>query len=194
MDIDLLQKFLVPLVSAIAGGLISYKLSRIKEKKEEAIKRLESLYEIQNINYKMLGSFSDLEQSLNTYVLSTEIVEPHSQLIVTNKIKECSDALAEFYVLTLANAVYLNKGVFNRAKKTHEDIRFLFVNVMKYNYTKTNGKLKVYTQTNLDFLRQATEKIAMFQDTLAEKIEPKLVKHYMEKYNKSYNFNVKKTD
>lgn len=183
--IDLLQKFLVPLVSAVLGGLISYKLLRIKEKKEEATKRLESLYEIQNINYKMLGSFSDLEESLNIYVLSTEIVVPDSQLIVANKIKKCSDELAEFYVLTLANAVYLNEDVFNHAKKTHEDIRFLFLGVIKNNYTTVNGKLKVYTQKNQEFLRQATDKIALFQHALAEEIEPNLVKHYMEKYNKS---------
>lgn len=185
IDIDLLQKFLVPLVGAIVGGLISYQLLRIKEKKEEAKKRLESLYEIQNINYKMLGSFSDLEQSLNIYVLSTEVVVPDSELIVTNKIKECSDALAEFYVLTLSNAVYLNEEVFNHAKKTHEDIRFLFLGVIKNNYTNANGKLKVYTQKNLDCLRQATDKLAVFQHTLAEKIQPNLVKRYMEKYNKS---------
>ncbi|MED1407290.1 hypothetical protein P4U07_32090 [Bacillus mycoides] len=74
MNIELALKDLIPFGSAflgaLTGGYITYSLSKAKEKKETAKKRLESLFELQRINFKLLSSFADLELKLKIYSFS----------------------------------------------------------------------------------------------------------------------------
>ncbi|NRQ69740.1 hypothetical protein HQK17_16350 [Bacillus cereus] len=183
MNTELLLKILIPLGSTLFGGFITYSLWRVKERKEIAQKQLESLFELQKINFKLLDNFNDLETSLDIYVSSPSVVEPYNQSLVTEKIKQCSSELAEVYVVTLANAVHINSETFEYAKQMHEEARRLFVNVTKSNYTYVNGELRGYTTQNLNTLQKATMKIAQLQDFLMRK-ESLYVERYINKYNK----------
>ncbi|MGN4944563.1 hypothetical protein [Bacillus cereus group sp. MYBK104-1] len=182
MDTELIMKILIPLGTAILGGLITYCLSKIKENKEIAQKQLESLFELQKINFKLLDNFNELETSLDIYVSSPTVIEPHSQLIVTEKIKKCSSELAEAYVSTLVNAVHINGETFKQAKQVHEEVRLLFVSVTQSNYTNVNGELRGYTAQNLYALQAVTMKIAKLQEYLME-IESSYVDQYINTYN-----------
>lgn len=188
MSIELALKDLIPFGSAflgaITGGSITYSLSRAKEKKEEIKKRFEAMYEIQSINYKIIGRFKSLEGILQTYILSPVVME---QSTVTDKIQECLNEWAELYVLTLANAVYITEDIFQDTKQVHEDIRRLLLSVINPNITNINGQIRMYTDVNLVALQKATEKISILQDDLMEK-EPHLVRHYMKKYNNDHMF------
>ncbi|HHK5535006.1 TPA: hypothetical protein ACQUHH_003475 [Bacillus mobilis] len=191
MNTDLVLKILIPLGSTIFGGLITYRFNKVKEKKEIAQKQLESIFELQKINFKLLDSFNDLETSLDIYVSSPTVVEPYSQSIVREKIKKCSSELAEAYVLTLANAAHINSETFKHAKQVHEEVRTSFVSVTRSNYTKVNGELRGYTIQNLNALQAVTMKIAKLLDHIM-KIEAPYVEKYINTYNKKfYTYNKK---
>lgn len=183
MNIELALKDLIPfgsaLVGALTGGCITYGLSRVKEKKETTKKQLESLFELQKINFKLLSSFTDSLMILDRYVLLPTKVEDYDGDKVTRRIVECSDELADLYVASLSHAVHINKDIFKLVKKAHDDTRFLFVEIQKSNINQAWGFVRTYSQENRDALNAAINIIAMLQDKLMQ-MEVEYVNRYIQ--------------
>ncbi|WP_367899817.1 hypothetical protein [Bacillus pseudomycoides] len=182
MNIELALKDLIPfgsaLVGALTGGYITYSLSRIKEKKETVKKQLESLFELQRINFKLLNSFTDSLMILDKYALLPTEKEDYDVDKVTRRILECSNELAELYVVSLSHAVHINQDIFKLVKKTHDNTRFLFVEIQKSNENVVNGIVRTYSHKNRNALNEAIDNIALLQDTLMQ-IEEKYVERYI---------------
>ncbi|MED2186828.1 hypothetical protein [Bacillus wiedmannii] len=188
MNIDLALKDLIPFGSAFfgacIGGTITYKLFTVKEKKEGEKKQLESLFELQKINYKLLSSFNELLGNLSMYIFLPNEKETFSADEITNMIQKCSDNLAELNVVSLAHAVYMKNDIFELVKQAHEDTRLLFLKVTEGNTVKDVGYFKIYSQQNVNFLEKASKRIEILQRDLMGK-ETQYVERYMNKYNKN---------
>ncbi len=187
MNIDLALKDLIPFGSALLGagfgGTITYKLFTVKEKKEGAKKQLESLFELQKINYKLLSSFNELLGNLSMYIFLPNEQEKFSADEITDMIQKCSDNLAEMNVVSLAHAVHMKNGTFDLVKKAHEDTRLFFLKVTVGYTVEDVGYFKIYSQQNVTFLERASKRIERLQRDLMEK-EKQYVERYMTKYNK----------
>ncbi len=183
MDIELVLKSLVPFGSALLGGYITYSMSRAKEKKEVAKKQLESIFELQKINFKLLGMFNELKISLQRHAFAHMQMEEYSGKIVTNKIQKCFNELVELNVASLAYAVNMDKGVFDLVKKTHDEVTIQFIPVTKVNNVVINGMSRIYSEENISSLETVYEKIENLQTTLMVQ-EALYVERYMKKYNK----------
>lgn len=188
MNIDLALKDLIPFGSALLGagigGTITYKLFTVKEKKEGEKKQLESLFELQKINYKLLSSFNELLGNLSMYIFLPNDKEKFSADEITDMIQKCSDNLAELNVVSLAHAVHMQNNIFDLVKRAHEDTRLLFLKVTEGNKVKDVGYFKIYSQQNVNFLERSINRIAVLQRDLMEK-EKEYVERYMGKYNKN---------
>lgn len=188
MNIDLALKDLIPFGSALLGagigGTITYGLFTVKERKEGAKKQLESLFELQKINYKLLSSFNELLGKLSMYIFLPNEKEESSADVITKMIQKCSDNLAELNVVSLAHAVHMKNDIFELVKQAHEDTRLLFLKVTEGNTVKDVGYFKIYSQQNVNFLERASKRIAVLQSELMEK-EKQYVERYMNKYNKN---------
>ncbi|PFM33596.1 hypothetical protein [Bacillus cereus] len=188
MNIDLALKDLIPFGSALLGagigGTITYKLFTVKEKKEGEKKQLESLFELQKINYKLLSSFNELLGNLSMYLFLPNEKEKFGADEITDMIQKCSDILAELNVVSLAHAVHMKNDVFELVKQTHEDTRLLYLKVTEGNTVKDIGDFKIYSQQNVVFLEKVIKRIAILQSDLMEK-EKQYVERYMNKYNKN---------
>ncbi|UTG85129.1 hypothetical protein [Bacillus paranthracis] len=187
MNIDLALKDLIPfgtaLLGAGIGGSITYGLFTVKERKEGAKKQLESLFELQKINYKLLSSFNELLGNLSMYIFLPNEQEKFSADEITAMIQKCSDILAEMNVVSLAHAVHMKNDIFEAVKQTHEDTRQLYLKVTEGNTVEGTGYFKIYSQQNVIFLEKVIKRIAILQSDLMEK-EKQYVERYMEKYNK----------
>ncbi|HDR4695205.1 hypothetical protein [Bacillus cereus] len=187
MSIDLALKDLIPfgstLLGAITGGVITYSLFTVKERKEGAKKQLESLFELQRVNYKLLSSFNELLGKLTMYNFLPNEEEEYSADEITNMIQKCSDNLAELNVVSLAHAVNMKKDIFEFVKQTHEDTRLLFLRVTEQNIVNDSGRFKIYSGQNVAFLERASKRIEILQRDLMEN-EKQYVERYMKKYNK----------
>ncbi|MEI4716939.1 hypothetical protein WAG26_16655 [Bacillus cereus] len=51
---DLVSKVLIAIVSALLGWYTTTRIAKAKERKEDARKQLEAVYELQKINYKFM--------------------------------------------------------------------------------------------------------------------------------------------
>ncbi|OSX94360.1 hypothetical protein BTJ45_01717 [Bacillus mycoides] len=187
MNIDLALKDLIPFGSALLGagigGTITYKLSTVKEKKEGEKKQLESLFELQKINYKLLSSFNELLGNLSMYIFLPNEQEKFSADEITAMIQKCSDILAEMNVVSLAHAVHMKNDIFEAVKQAHEDTRLLYLRVTEQNIVQDSGRFKMYSEKNVNSLEQASRRIEILQSVLMEK-EKEYVERYMKKYNK----------
>lgn len=181
MDLGLkeLLPFGTTLFGAITGGLITYRLSKLKEKKEAEEKRLESLFELQRIHFKLIRSFTDLQLHLEIYISVLEESEKNSVEVVTNKIIDCSDELMDSRVLSLGKAVHISEEVFEVINTKHDEIRFAFYEITVANENNVNGMKKVYSERNLTALKIAFNHIATLQEYLM-----KTEKKYSEMYIK----------
>ncbi|PEI32374.1 hypothetical protein CN644_23995 [Bacillus wiedmannii] len=187
MNIDLALKDLIPFGSALLGagigGTITYGLFTVKERKEGTKKQLESLFEIQKINYKLLSSFNELLGNVSMYIFLPNEQEKFSADEITDMIQKCSDNLAEMNVVSLAHAVHMKNDMFELVKQAHEDTRQLYLKVTEGNKVESVGYFKIYSQQNVIFLEKAIKRIAILQRELTEK-EKQYVEQYMKKYNK----------
>ncbi|MGF9965963.1 hypothetical protein [Bacillus rhizoplanae] len=117
------------MLGALIGGFITYRLTKAKERKEAREKRLESLFELQRLNFKLLRSLTDLEIKLKIYISASPEIEDYNVKVVSNKIHECLDELADSHVVALGNAVHISREVFECINKKHDEIIKLFVPV-----------------------------------------------------------------
>ncbi|MED1060377.1 hypothetical protein [Bacillus mycoides] len=178
MDIESVLKSLIPLGSALLGGYITYRMNRAKEKKEADKKQLESLFELQKINFKLLSSFTDCLMILDKYALLPTEKEDYDMDKVTRRILECSNELAELNVVSLSHAIHINKDIFKLVKETHVETRLLFPGIQKSNPNMVNGVVRTYSFENKNGLNSAIEKIALLQNTLML-MEEKYVERYI---------------
>ncbi|PRT19820.1 hypothetical protein [Bacillus wiedmannii] len=187
MNIDLALKDLIPfgsaLLGACIGGTITYRLFTVKERKEGAKKQLESLFELQKINYKLLSSFNELLGNVSMYILLPNEQEKCSADEITDMIQKCSDNLAEMNVVSLAHAVHMKNDIFELVKQAHEDTRQYYLKVTEGNTVEGAGYFKIYSQQNVIYLEKAIKRIAILQSYLMEE-EKQYVEQYMKKYNK----------
>ncbi|HDV8362670.1 TPA: hypothetical protein RKT18_005566 [Bacillus cereus] len=181
---DLVSKVLIAIVSALLGWYTTTRIAKAKERKEDARKQLEALYELQKINYKLFGSFFELQHKLQIYVSSSVEKEGYSAIIVTDMIKKCSDELAELNVVSLSHAIHMKQSVFDLVRKTHEEARINYLSVTKGNRSTMDGVLKIYSEENVFSLEKVIGNIEILQRNLLEK-EKKYVEQYMKKYNKN---------
>ncbi|MBJ8039057.1 hypothetical protein JDS78_02095 [Bacillus cereus group sp. N17] len=180
MDIESVLKSLIPLGSALLGGYITYRMNRAKEIKEVAKKQLESLFELQKINFKILGIFNELELKLSVYVSSPVVIEGYDGITVTDKIQKCSDELVELYVVSLAHAIHMKIDEFEFVKQAHDETRNYYLAVTERN----DNNSKIYSEKNIMALQAASKKVEILQRSLIEK-EKSYVESYMKKYNKN---------
>ncbi|HDX9631846.1 TPA: hypothetical protein ROY30_005616 [Bacillus cereus] len=183
MDIELVLKSLVPFGSALLGGYITYSMSRAKEKKEVAKKQLESVFELQKINFKLLGMFNELKISLHRHAFSDVQTEEYSGKIVADKIQKCLNEWIELNVASLAHAVNMEKGIFELVKKTHDEATVHFMPVTKAENVVIKGMTRIYSEKNISSLETVYDKIEHLQTALMEQ-EKVYVERYMKKYNK----------
>ncbi|WP_377865789.1 hypothetical protein [Bacillus sp. R86525] len=183
MDIELVFKSLVPFGSALLGGYITYSMSRAKEKKEVAKKRLESVFELQKINFKLLGMFNELKTSLYIHAFSDVQTEEYSGKKVTEKVQKCLNELIESNVESLAHAVNMEKGVFELVKKAHDEANVQFKPVTKAENVVIKGMTRIYSEKNISSLDTVYDNIENLQTALMEQ-EKVYVERYMKKYNK----------
>ncbi|KAA0766382.1 hypothetical protein [Bacillus sp. SH5-2] len=182
LDISSLKDFFPfgsAMLGAITGGCITYSLSRIKEKKEITKKQLESLFELQKINYKLLSSFTDCLMILDRYVLLPTKIEDYDGDKAARRIVECSNELADLYVASLSHAVHINKDIFKLVKQVHDDTRFLFVKIQKSNINEVRGIVKTYSHENRGALSTAISHITLLQNTLMQ-MEAEYVNRYIQ--------------
>lgn len=182
LDISSLKDFFPfgsAMLGAVTGGCITYSLSRIKEKKEITKKQLESLFELQKINYKLLSSLTDSLMILDRYVLLPKKIEDYDGDKAARRIVECSNELDDLYVASLSHAVHINKDIFKLVKKVHDDTRFLFVEIKRSNIHETRGIVKIYSHENRSALSTAISYISRLQHTLMQ-MEAEYVNRYIQ--------------
>ncbi|MFV8517136.1 hypothetical protein [Bacillus sp. SBS7] len=169
------------MLGACTGGFITFMLTRSKDRKERKEKRLNSLFELQQLNFKLIRSLTDLELKLSVYISAQQEIEGYNVETINETVQKCLDELADARVVSLGNAIHINGEVFKAVSVGQAEVMKLFVPVTVQNKFIDNGRLKVYSQDNLIAVQNTFKKIVYLQDMLMQQ-ERKYVNQYINKY------------
>ncbi|WP_225990664.1 hypothetical protein [Bacillus luti] len=167
------------MLGAMVGGGITYWIAKNKERKETKQKQLESLFELQKINFNLVQSIRDLQNMIKNYLSDSVKIEEISIKEVNKKVKECLDELANSRAELLGNAVHLSEDIFNYVSDKHDEImkKFLFTTFSGLD-TEYEGS---YIKEDIENLENVINKMIILQDFLMQK-EKLYVKHYLNEY------------
>lgn len=173
--------FFSAILGAITGGTITFMLTKSKEKKERREKRLNSLFELQRLYFKLIRSLLDLELKVSVYISTPQEVEGYSIDAINSMVPNCLDELADVRVASLGNAIHVSEEMFKLVNDGMEEAMLLFVPVtVQKNYIH-NGQLKFLSNDNLIAIQNTHKKIAELQMVLMKQ-EKIYVSNYFNKY------------
>ncbi|HDR7847486.1 TPA: hypothetical protein QCY30_002160 [Bacillus toyonensis] len=187
LDINSLKDFFPfgsAMLGAMTGGLITYNITKAKEKKEKHQKRVESIFELQAKLSEMLNETIDFK--METLLLGgndSKNSQGSEQLHFLKKLKTYfHEKIIRNREILCSLAIHIDKNVFVRVGKAYNEIFDIFGKTNKENFQGDIHKdFEAYLELVVCTMNEIILKINHLIRYLLKK-EHEHVKYFLEKY------------